>query len=179
MRRRIYRLGWLRAAALIAGVVVFSLAGGVSIGIALVRHEEQITVPAPVEVELEPRPYTLPLQYAELVIRYTDETGCPVWLACRLIQHESGWKPRMVGAENDNGTRDYGLAQLNSAYLEHFRIYNGGQLVDPFNPEHSIRVGIRYLSALRARYGSWREAVRRYGGRRPAAHTAWILGERS
>jgi hypothetical protein len=35
------------------------LAGGVSIGIALVRHEEQITVPAPAEVELEPRPYTL------------------------------------------------------------------------------------------------------------------------
>ncbi len=178
-RQRVDRLGWLRAAALIAGVVVFSLAGGVSIGIALVRHEEQITVPAPAEVELEPRPYTLPLEYAQLVVYFCDETGCPVWLACRLIQHESGWKPRMVGAENDNGTRDYGLAQLNSAYLEHFRVYNGGQLVDPFNPEHSIRVGIRYLSALRARYGSWREAVRRYGGRRPAAHTAWILGERS
>jgi len=176
-RRRTYRLGWLRAAALIAAVVVFSLAGGVSIGIALVRHEEQITVPAPVDVELEPRPYTLPLQYAELVIRYTDETGCPVWLACRLFAHESGWKPRMVGRQNDNGTRDYGLAQLNSAYLEHFRVYNGGQRVDPLDPEQAIRVGIRYLAALRAQCGSWREAVRRYAGRRPAADTARIMGD--
>jgi len=177
-RQRVDRLGWLRAAALIAGVVVFSLAGGVSIGIALVRHEEQITVPAPAEVELEPQPYVLPLEYAQLVIYYCDETGVPVWLACRLFAWESGWDARRVGPENDNGTRDYGLAQLNSAYLEHFRVYNGGQRVDPFNPEHAIRVGIRFLAALRARHGSWREAVRRYAGRRPAADTAKIIGER-
>ena len=176
-RQRVDRLGWLRAAALIAGVVVFSLAGGVSIGIALVRHEDRPKVPEPVEAVLEPRPYLLPLEYAELVIRYTDETGCPVWLACRLFEHESGWKPWIVGRENDNGTRDYGLAQLNSAYLELFRVYNGGQRVDPFNPEHAIRVGIRFLAALRARHGSWREAVRRYAGHRSETGTRWIMGE--
>jgi 23S rRNA G2445 N2-methylase RlmL len=42
--------------------------------------------------------------------------------------------------------------------------------VDPFNPEHSIRVGIRYLSALRARYGSWREAVRSTADAGPRPH---------
>ena len=138
-----------------------------------------LELPEPVAAKLTPQPYTLPLQYAEWVIFYCDENSVPVWLACRLFAHESGWKPWLVGRENDNGTRDYGLAQLNSAYLDHFRVYNDGQLVDPMNPEHAIRIGVRYLAALRARYGSWREAVRRYGGRRPAAHTAWILGERS
>ncbi|MDD5305048.1 MAG: transglycosylase SLT domain-containing protein [Elusimicrobia bacterium] len=177
MRRRIARLGWLRAAALIAGVVVFSLAGGVSIGIALVRGEERAAVPAPAEVELAPQPYVLPLEYAQLVVFYCDETGVPVWLACRLFAHESGWKAWIVGRENDNGTRDYGLAQLNSAYLENFRVYNDGQAVDPFNPEHAIRIGIRYLAALHEQCGSWREAVRRYAGRRPAADTARIMGE--
>jgi len=177
-RRRLDRLAWLRAAALIAGLVVFSLAGGVSIGIALVRHEEQTAVPALAEPELEPQPYTLPLEYAQLVVYYCDETGTPVWLACRLFAHESGWKPWIVGRENDNGTRDYGLAQLNSAYLEHFRVYNDGLRVDPLDPEHAIRVGIRYLGALHAQCGSWREAVHRYAGRRPAADTARIMGER-
>jgi len=176
MRRRIYRLGWLRIAALTAGVVVFSMAGGVSIGIALVRGEERAAVPAPVVGELVPRPYVLPLEYAQLVIRYCDEQAVPVWLACRLFTHESGWKANLASRENDNGTRDYGLAQLNGAYLESFRVYNGGQAVDPFNPEHAIRVGIRYLSALHAQCGSWREAVRRYAGRRPAADTARIMG---
>lgn len=175
--RSIDRLGWLRAAALIAGVVVFSLAGGVSIGIALVRGEERIMVPAPAEIELAPRPYTLPLEYAQLVVFYCDEQSVPVWLACRLFAHESGWKASLVSRENDNGTRDYGLAQLNSAYLEHFRVYNDGQRVDPLDPEQAIRVGIRYLAALHAQCGSWREAVRRYAGRRPTADTARIMGD--
>jgi soluble lytic murein transglycosylase-like protein len=176
---RLARLSWLRIAALAAGVVVFSMAGGVSIGIALVtRDDNRPKVPEAVETVLEPRPYTLPLEYAQLVIRYCDETGVPVWLACRLFAHESGWRPSIVGPENENGTLDYGLAQLNSAYLECFRQYNDGQAVDPFNPEHAIRVGVRYLAALHARHGTWREAVRRYAGRRPAADTAAIMGER-
>lgn len=175
MARRRRNLYWMRVVALMAGVAVFSLAGGV--GIALVtRDDNRLKVPKPIEAELEPQSYILPLEYAQLVIRYCDETGVPVWLACRLFQHESGWKPGLVGRENDNGTRDYGLAQLNSAYLQHFRVYNDGQAVDPFNPEHAIRVGVRYLAALHAQCGSWREAVRRYAGRRPAADTAKILG---
>jgi len=177
-RQRIDRLRWLRAAAVVAFVAVFALAGGVSIGIALVtRDDNRPKVPEAVEAGLEPRPYTLPLEYAQLVIRYCDETGVPVWLACRLFAHESGWRPSIIGPENDNGTRDYGLAQLNSAYLECFRQYNDGVAVDPFNPEHAIRVGIRYLAALHAEHGSWREAVRRYAGHRPAAHTAAIMGD--
>jgi soluble lytic murein transglycosylase-like protein len=100
-----------------------------------------------------------------------------VWLACRLFAHESGWKPNLVGPENDNGTRDYGIAALNGAYLDCFRVYNNGLTVNPFDPETAIRVGVRYLAALHARHGTWREAVRRYAGRRPATDVSKIMGD--
>ena len=66
-------------------------------------------LPAPVEVvRPAPQPYTLPLAYAQWVIRYCDETGVPVWLACRLFAWESGWRAGYVSVENVNGTRDSG-----------------------------------------------------------------------
>ncbi len=154
-----------------------AIAGGVLLGSALERGQVRIEVPAPAPCRLAPRAYTLPMEYAQLVIRYCDETGAPVWLVCRPFDWESGWNPRCVGPENDNGTRDYGLAALNSAYIEHFRIYNDGARVDPLDPECAIRVGIRYLAALHEKTGSWREAVRRYAGNRPSRHTAKIMGD--
>jgi soluble lytic murein transglycosylase-like protein len=169
--------GW-RIVAAWAGIVITIFCIGLVSGVAMVRGDEGSTkVPRPAEGRLAPQPYVLPLEYAQIVIRFCDETGVPVWLACRLFYWESGWRPGIIGRENDNGTRDYGLAQLNSAYLESFSIYNDGKTVDPFNPEHAIRVGIRYLAALYAEHGTWREAVRKYAGNRPAQHTRQIMGE--
>ncbi len=171
------RVRLLRILIIVGCIGVFEIAGGVLLGSSLERGQARIEVPTPAPRRLTPRAYTLPMEYAQLVIRYCDETGAPVWLVCRLFEWESGWNPRCVGPENDNGTRDYGLAALNSAYLEHFRIYNDGARVDPLDPECAIRVGVRYLAALHEKTGSWREAIRRYAGNRPARHTAKIMGE--
>ena len=176
-RARDRRLTVVRIMIITALVAMLGLTVGLAVGSSWERDLEQIQVPAPVSGRLAPQPYTLPIEYAQLVIRYCDETGAPVWLVCRLFAWESGWNPWYRGTENQNGTRDYGLAALNSAYLEHFRIYNNGAPVDSFDPECAIRVGVRYLAALYEKTGSWREAVRRYAGNRPSRHTAKIIGD--
>jgi soluble lytic murein transglycosylase-like protein len=169
-------------------LLAFSLAGAVYTA----RFAK--TVPTPEAPALpepgrpSPKPYILPMQYAEWVIRYCDETGVPVWLACRLFNWESGWRAQRVSPENENGTRDLGLAALNNAYLVFFERYNGGQKVDPFDPECAVRVGIRYLAALHASTGNWRAAVGAYNcglarwrrGDPPARtrrHVKEVLGE--
>lgn len=122
-------------------------------------------------------PYTMPLEYTQLVIRYCDETGVPVWLAARLFDWESGWI-RTRRHYNANGTVDLGIAALNSANLKAFAVlYNDGKPIDPFDAETSIRVGLRYLAALRAQLGDWRLAVKSYAGNRPESHVRAIMGE--
>jgi soluble lytic murein transglycosylase-like protein len=76
---------------------------------------------------------------------------------------------------NLNGTRDYGLAALNSAYLVHFQDYNDGRTVDPFDPEPAMRVGVRYLADLFTSTGSWRDAVSAYN----TGLAAWLDGKRA
>jgi soluble lytic murein transglycosylase-like protein len=168
----------------ISTLLACSLAGAVFA--ALPINAVPPEVPAPPDVgRPHPQPYTMPLQYAEWVIRHCDETGVPVWLACRLFNWESGWRARRVSPENENGTRDLGLAALNSAYLRHFERYNDGAKVDPFDPECAIRVGVHYLAALREATGSWHAAVGAYNvglagwrrGVRPVRHIKEVVGE--
>lgn len=150
-------------------------ATGAGVGASMMQSDPW-PMPAPAQ-RMAPQPYTLPLAYAQLVIFYCDESGVPVWLAARLFAWESGWNPRYQGRVNANGTYDRGLAALNSASLATFAaLYNDGRAVDPYDPETSIRVGIRYLAALHAQHGTWREAVRKYAGNRPASHVRAIMG---
>ena len=130
--------------------------------------DETVILPTKVaEGRLTPLPYSLPLHFAEWVIYYCDETGVPVWIACRLFGQESvgnpmasAWNPRAVswlGAQ--------GLAQLMPINLGLFSIrYNGGRQVDPFDSETAIRTGLRYLADLYAITGSWKLAVMAYNG---------------
>ncbi len=43
--------------------------------------------------------------------------------------HESGFNPEAVSGKNSNGTRDYGLCQLNSRY--HWEFINSEEFKDP------------------------------------------------
>lgn len=88
--------------------------------------------------------------------------GVPLWIAAALIDRESGWRPRAVGL-NADGTRDYGLMQLNSAYLSEFSWrYRGGLPYDPFDPFDCMAIGVEHLAALRARVPTWRDALTAY-----------------
>jgi hypothetical protein len=161
------------------------MAGSFSAGVGIMQRPPASAFPDPAPVRPSPRPYVLPLRYAEWVIRYCDETGAPVWVVARLFSWESGWNAAYRGKENDNGTHDLGLAALNSACLDDFRKYNDGAPVDPFDAETAIRVGVRYLAALHSATGSWRAAVGAYNvglgawraGARPVRHMREVFGE--
>lgn len=138
---------------------------------------EPVDLPAPVEVRLDAQPWFVPQAYIEMVVNAAYANDIPVWLLARLFKFESRWDRYFIGSVNDNGTIDLGIAGLNSACLVDFEIYNDGKKIDPFDPETAIRVGIRRFAALHKETGTWREAIRRYAGRRPENHVKTILGE--
>ena len=58
---------------------------------------------------------------------------------------ESGGDPDAVGAPNANGTRDYGLMQLNPKGALSAWTANGHPTRDPMNPEHALEVGAWFV----------------------------------
>jgi soluble lytic murein transglycosylase-like protein len=145
------------------------------------NYERNAPLIRSVEARPASLPYTLPLEYAQLVIALSYDPGVPVWIFCRLIAWESGWQAesnRNRRQMNANGTYDLGIARLNTGSLPWFAAhYNGGKAIDPFDAPLALTIAARYLADLRASTGSWRGAVVAYAGRRSEAHTRAIMGE--
>lgn len=81
----------------------------------------------------------------------------------RLIKKESNWNPEAIGKLNANGTRDYGLVQINEQYTFYFSYkYLNGEKLDPFNGRQSIDFAIAYLLHLYEQTGSWESAFGSY-----------------
>jgi hypothetical protein len=108
-----------------------------------------------------PPPHPVPWRYAEALYLECQAEGVPLWIAARLFARESGFCPTAQNI-NPNGTIDQGIAQLNSRYLDFFEGFNDGQPIDPLDGPTSIRVGVRYLSALYRATGEWEDAVAAY-----------------
>lgn len=109
----------------------------------------------------DPR-YVVPDEYTQIFWRYVSETGVPADIACRLIQEESGWN-RFARNVNSDGSVDRGLMQLNSHYLtDYAKRFNDGRRVNPYDPEISIRVGLRKLAANYRHLYKWWNAVASY-----------------
>ena len=106
-----------------------------------------------------------PSPYAAIVLKYCAETGVPVYIACGLIAEESSWDTNAVAwlkhKLHTMGTAYAGgLTGLAFAYHDEYkRKYNNGMEFDEFNPNDSIRIGLRYLSVLHDRFGTWRKAL--------------------
>jgi soluble lytic murein transglycosylase-like protein len=67
-----------------------------------------------------------------------DFYDVPQYYFSKMLEVESNFNPKAVAGPNQNGSYDYGIAQLNSEYLEEFGWrYNFGK-IDPFDPEQSI-----------------------------------------
>lgn len=108
-------------------------------------------------------PYVMPERYRLTFELESMASGVPLWIAARMAEYESGFDERAVNRANSNGTADYGLMQLNSAYLDEFSWrYNGGQEIDPFDPQVSVRVALRHLSRLYRSTGDWPMSVGAY-----------------
>jgi soluble lytic murein transglycosylase-like protein len=95
----------------------------------------------------------IPLEYQFAMVRYSEETGVPLWFMTRLVEWESGWDCRAVNANKKSkyhpASVDRGLLMLNSIYLDDFSFrFNDGVKIDPTDPVTSIRVGFRKMAGL-------------------------------
>ena len=103
-----------------------------------------------------------PDHYRGMVEAEAQAAGVPAWILAGVINYESGWK-EYARNRNSNGSTDLGIAQLNDRYLEYFAWkFNGGELVDPFDPLASIRIAARYLARNFESFGDWEYAVAAY-----------------
>ena len=101
----------------------------------------------------------------ETTLKYSYEYDIPIPILVRLIYHESRWNPNAISPSNRNGTRDYGLAQINGPNINWFAtaFYNGVEPFDPMNPYHAIQACARHLRYLNDIFlGDWKKAVKAY-----------------
>jgi len=74
-----------------------------------------------------------------LIISISAEYGIPWQFVKATVAVESEFNPRAVSPENRNGTRDWGLMQLNENYF---------CLVEWYDPETNIRRGVAHIRWL-------------------------------
>jgi hypothetical protein len=119
--------------------------------------------PAPLDPETFPD-FTIPKSYEAIVSEGCQRHSVPEWIAARMIHNECPeWTPQAVGDRNRDGTRDYGLMQINSANIHKFsEWYRHGAHFDPFNARDSIDIGLAHLRWLYEKYGTWQNAVCAY-----------------
>jgi len=163
---------------------------GLSVGKAIFNRKIQsITVELPKTSPIQIEPmfdrkdpiYAIPAKYNHYVNEICELHEVPVWVFARLIQRESNWR---WDAINDNGdSRDLGIAQLNSKYINYYSKYTNED-IDPFNPYQSLLVSVQILKHLYDETGSWMNAVAAYNvgltgfrnGRFPENHVDAIFG---
>ena len=119
--------------------------------------------PRPPECDGEPW-YSMPVAYSAMMHTLCARHGVPVWLAVRLVQTESpDWNPRSVSPKNEDGSRDYGLAQINDANFKKFSDwYTHSRGFNPLEAWDSLDVGLAHLSWLHSEFGDWTKAVMGY-----------------
>jgi hypothetical protein len=86
-----------------------------------------------------------------LLFTIATEVGVDPGLAQAVaLQENPQFIPDLVAGPNDNGTYDYGIMGLNSAYIDYFaaRYWDKEEVFDWKIPEHNIYVGLRHLKYL-------------------------------
>jgi len=138
--------------------------------IILVQEEQEMTVEEIIQEEDEAEIF-IPEQYKVFVNKLCEENDVPIYIFAKLIQSESRWNPKAKNTNytyNKDGTKklhsiDKGIAQLNSLNYEEFSWrFNENKVVDPYNPNMSLKISCRYLSWLYDRTHSWHDAICAY-----------------
>ncbi len=119
----------------------------------------------------------VPTKYYSAFSAYCTEYGVPEYIMARLITYESGWNPKHIN-KNKNGTKDFGLCQLNSAGLYDLaRWHNKGVAFDPMDWKENLRIGTKHLRYLYQETGSWWSAVAAYN-MGMFGFSEWVAGRR-
>lgn len=104
----------------------------------------------------------VPDEYYQTVVNLAIKHHIPVYYFAKLIYEESRYNPRAVNRSNSNGTVDYGIAQLNSQYIDDFAYKYGYDFIDPFEPYTALEVAAVHLHTLYNTTRSWKRALAAY-----------------
>ena len=121
----------------------------------------EISVPSN-GIEILPLLEFVPDKYYETVINVSVINQIPVYYFAKLIHVESNYNARAINYANSNGSRDYGIAQLNSNYIDEFALRYGYDSIDPFDPFTALEVAAVHLRTLYDKTGSWEQAIAAY-----------------
>jgi soluble lytic murein transglycosylase-like protein len=88
-----------------------------------------------------------------LILSFAVELGVPPYLPVAIIEVESQGLATAIGPRNENGSRDWGLMQINDMSYP---------LAPTMSPEENIRTGITHLANLRSCGLTWYECVVAY-----------------
>lgn len=106
----------------------------------------------------------IPEKYREYTLTLCEKYNVPLLIFYKLIHTESRWNRYARSRPNRNGTRDYGIAQLNSRYIRGFvsDYYRGKEKFDVYNPKHSLEVSVKLLANHYRAFKNWYYSVCAY-----------------
>lgn len=87
--------------------------------------------------------------------------GVPLAVLIGVITVESNWRPNLVH-RNWDGSRDYGLMQINERTLPHLAAVTGTPPDAVLDPLRNVTMGIYHLGYLKEKYGDWHHALTAY-----------------
>ena len=96
-------------------------------------------------------------QIQQMIIDSANSRGIDPAIALAIASHESGFNPNAVNTANPNGTKDWGVMQLNDTTVQTIGVTN------PLDPKQNIDAGVSLLAGLLNRYsGNVRNALWAY-----------------
>ncbi len=89
------------------------------------------------------------IELKKMIDKIAISNGVPPKLVKSIIQQESEWDIDNV-SRNRNGTRDMGLMQLNSGYMEYYKskFWPRDKSFNPLSAEDNVTLGTKYLAHL-------------------------------
>jgi soluble lytic murein transglycosylase-like protein len=85
-------------------------------------------------------------QIQQMIVDAANQYGVPPNIALGIASHESGFNPNAINSNNPNGTKDWGVMQLNDTTVQTMGVQN------PLDPQQNIDAGVQLLSNLLNRY---------------------------
>lgn len=85
-------------------------------------------------------------QIQQMITASAQQYGVSPQLALGIASHESAFNPNAVNSANANGTKDWGVMQLNDTTVQTFGVS------DPLDPQQNIDAGMKLLAQLSAKY---------------------------
>lgn len=87
-----------------------------------------------------------------MAFKTAERYGVDPALVFAVIEVESGWRADLVHS-NDDGSRDWGLLQINDRTWPWLARQIGLEDPDPLDPEQNVGMGTWFLAYLGRRYG--------------------------